>query len=164
MILNTCKDIEEHLVDYTDGLLDGATGERVAEHLRQCEACQRRVDALNRSLTLTRVIWQDSLQQSQRQPVIRRWVLRATAAAAIVSIASLIAFRFLPAQPVAPQLTAEQVALQIEGEASAARLLATAELLARKPHGQALAQRQYQYVLDHYPATRAGRQTKTQLR
>ncbi len=164
MILNTCKDIEEHLVDYVDDLLDGATGECVAEHLRGCEACQHRADALNRSLALTRVIWQDSLQQSQRQPVIRRWVLRGTVAAAIVLIASVIAFRFLPAQPTAPQVTAEQIALQIEVEASAARLLATAELLARKPHAQALAQRQYQYLLEHYPRTRAGLQTKAHLR
>jgi len=168
MMLDTCKDIEEWLVDYTDKLLDSDSSKRVAEHLRQCESCQGKADALERSLALTQVIWQDTLELAQKQPVtrltygpgLRRWVFRGTAVAAILLLASLAVFRYMPLRPASPQLTAERIEFQIEAEASAARLLATAELLARKPHAKTLAQQQYQYILDHYPTTRAGVQTK----
>ena len=172
MTLNTCKHIEEWLVDYTDKLLDSDSSKRVTEHLRQCESCRCRANALKRSLALTRVIWQDTLEQTQERPVTRsifglrqrRGVLRGTAVAAILFLAASALFRYLPLHPASLQLTAEHVEFQIEAEASAARLLATAELLAQKPHAQALAQQQYQYLLDHYPATRAGIQTKAHSR
>jgi anti-sigma factor RsiW len=173
MMLNTCKQVEEYLVDYTDNHLDSDSRDRVAEHLRQCHACQRRADALTRSLALTQVIWQDSLEQTQKYPVKERpvtrrlqaqglklWVLKGTAAAAIVLLTSLLVFRNMPSHPTPSQLTFEDIEFQLETEASAARLLVAAELLARKPHAKALAQRQYQYILDHYPATRAGIQTR----
>jgi anti-sigma factor RsiW len=173
MMLNTCKQVEEYLVDYTDNHLDSECSEQVAEHLRQCHVCQRRADALTRSLALTQVIWQDTLEQTQKHPVkeqpvtrkfmsrqSRLWVLRGTAAAAIVLLASLGVFRHMPSHPVPSQLTIEDIEFQLETEASAARLLVAAELLARKPHAKALAQRQYQYILDHYPTTRAGLQTR----
>ena len=172
MTLNTCKQIEYWLVDYTDKLLDSDSSKRVTEHLRQCESCRCRADALKRSLALTRVIWQDTLEQTQERPVgysifgprRRQWVLRGTAVAAILFLAASAVFRYMPSHPASPQLTAERVEFQIEAEASAARLLATAELLAHKPHAQALAQQQYQYLLDHYPATRAGIQARTHSR
>lgn len=172
MTTATCKAIEERLVDYTDDLLDSEACQAITEHLGQCEACQRRAAALKKSLALTRVIWQDVQEQHQGKPVARRffgpqtrrWALRGTAAAAIVFLASLVSLQHRPPHPAPPPLTAEHVEMQIEVEASAARLLATAKLLDRKPHAQALAQKQYQYILDHYPTTRAGIQTETQLR
>jgi len=173
MMLNTCEQIEEHLVDYVDKLLDSDTSERVAAHLRDCTLCRRKADALTRSLALTQVIWQDTLEQTQNPLVPERsdprrllgrrfkpWVLKGTAAAAIVLLASLAMFRHMPSQPIPSQLTVEDIEFQLEAEASAARLLVAARLLAGKPHAKALAQRQYQYILDHYPMTRAGIKTR----
>ena len=148
MILNTCKAIEEHLVDYTDKLLDSDASKRIAEHLRQCEGCQRKADALDRSLALTHVIWQDSLEQAQKhaatrllRPQLMRWTLRGTAAA-IVLITSLVALRYRPSHPASPPLTAEHVEFQIEVEAadhlSESRLPALAR--AHEGHGRVLSQ------------------------
>ncbi len=144
MMLNACKQVEEHLVDYTDNLLDPDSRERVAEHLRECHSCQRKTDALKRSLALTQVIWQDTLEQTQKHLVpdrsntqrllglrLKRWVFRSTAVAAIVLLTSLVVFRDMPSNPAPSQLTIEHIEFRLETEASAARLLVAAELLTR---------------------------------
>ncbi|MFC1762545.1 anti-sigma factor family protein [Planctomycetota bacterium] len=163
-----CKELEEQLVDYADGLLDEETSREVAEHLASCVSCRDKVDALNRSLDLIQTIWQDNLEQSIQAAVVpirsgsrlRRWLYGGPAAAAVLLVLLLAIYRYAPSRQAYSPVTVEQLEYQIEAEASAARLLATAELLSQKPHAAELAQSQYQYLLDHYPATQAGIQAR----
>ena len=57
----SCEDIREMLVDYADGQLLPSEANRVAEHLAKCEHCQRILDALQSSLELAEVVWEDGL-------------------------------------------------------------------------------------------------------
>lgn len=51
-----CFEVESLLVDYADGLLAPGEAKEVGEHLASCERCRNRLDALRKSLELTRVI------------------------------------------------------------------------------------------------------------
>jgi len=48
----SCEDIREMLVDYADGRLLPSEANKVAEHLRKCEHCQKMLEALQKSLEL----------------------------------------------------------------------------------------------------------------
>lgn len=168
MTQKTCQEIEEHLVDFADGLLNDKTERPVSEHLESCDLCRQRVEALNRSLNLAQTIWQENLDQTDEKPIVRfagisrlkRWCY---AAAVILFCFGLTLYFITPSRPVTSPLTVEQVEWQLEVEASAARLLATAEILSQRQHAKELPKSQYRYLLNHYPATHAGTQARTKL-
>jgi anti-sigma factor RsiW len=164
-----CEQFEELLVKYADGLLGDDKAAEVTAHLESCRACADKLDALGRSLTLAQTIWEDNLDQPTQRAVARaslvrtltrRWPVAAAAAVLIFAVA-IVSHRGPLTQPPAPQLTAEQVEQQILAEGSAARLLAAAEILERKPHASKLARSQYKYILDYYPETKAAAQART---
>lgn len=169
MSQDKCEQLEGLLVDYADGLLDGEEAAEVAGHIEQCLACRDKVEALDESLELARVIWRDNLDESTSRSAVRpslarvlmrRWPAVAAAAVVVFAVA-VISHRRPMAGPAGPQLTAEQVEAQIMAEGSAARLLAAAEILARKPHARELARSQYRYILEYYPETEAAVQART---
>jgi len=61
----SCEDISDMLVDYADGQLSPSESSEVAEHLTKCEQCQRTLQALQRSLELAGVIWEDGLAETE---------------------------------------------------------------------------------------------------
>ena len=170
MTKKECEQFEEMLVDYADGAVPGEQARQVASHLEQCAQCRTKIEALRRSLDLARTVWQANLGNAGGRGKRCFWLARGlrkwpyAAAAAVLIIASLVLYQRPEAGPEASGLTAEQVEQQIMAEGSAARLLATAEILSRKPHAQELAESQYRYLLNHYPDTRAAAaaRTKTQ--
>jgi len=96
----SCKEIAELLVPYSDGELSGDDCRRVEAHLAACPECRSEIGVLGRSLELARAIWQESaaavpplhrVTPSPPHPVARsprRWALRAASAAAVVLIAA----------------------------------------------------------------------------
>ncbi len=57
----------------------------------------------------------------------------------------------------------DQIERQIFDEGNAAMVLATAELLAKKPEAAELAQRPYRYVIENYPRTNAAAIARTRI-
>jgi uncharacterized protein YhaN len=58
-----CKQIEELLVDFTDGVLDESDEKLVKRHLDGCQDCRQTVKALEESLSMAQVIWDDNLDK-----------------------------------------------------------------------------------------------------
>jgi len=164
----SCKDIEDVLVDYTDGLLAADESELVAEHLSECVGCRELLKALGKSLELAEVMWDDNTADVEKIAVPkvprsrRRMWRRYVAAASIVVIGSIGLMQFRQTPPAAPVPTFEEIERKISEAGSAARLLAAAELLAEHEDVKDLVQKQYQYIVESYPETPAA--TKTQLR
>ncbi len=165
-----CEQFDELLVDYADGVLEAEQAGKIAAHLQQCEQCRARIEALQRSLGLAQVIWQDNLGQTgQKGRFCFKLALRSrswpcVAAAAVILFATAIVLHHnFPVSTAPEQLTIEQIEQRIMAEGSAARLLAAGDLLARKPSSQSLAKAQYKYILDYYPDTEAAAQARTKV-
>lgn len=164
----SCKDIEQMLVDYTDGQLSPDDSNNVAEHLAKCEECRKLQDALQKSLELSGVIWADSLTETENIPIpatrIRttRWTRYAVIAASIllVATASIVWRKFV--SPKESELTFAEIERKIIESGSAARLLAATELLAEYPDAKPILDQQYRYIVETYPETTAA--TKAKLR
>jgi predicted anti-sigma-YlaC factor YlaD len=166
-----CKDISEMLVDYADGQLTPGESSEVAEHLTKCERCRRMLSALQRSLELTGVIWEDSLAETEaiRIPIhgkVRklRWPRYAAIAASILLVlTSAVVWRAL-VRSTEEEPTFAEIEREIIESGSAARLLASADLLAKYPDAKTIAKRQYRYIVKAYPETPAAAEAKLRIK
>jgi anti-sigma factor RsiW len=163
-----CKDIEQMLVDYADGELPPSESGKVAEHLVKCVSCRRMLEALQRSLRLAEVIWDDGLAETKDihvsiRPRARRvrWPRYAAIAASILLVVGTYFVCRSLTKPAKPELTLAEIECRINDSASAARLLAAAELLAGQPYAEDLANSQYRYIVDRYPDTKAAAQVRS---
>ncbi len=167
----SCEDIADMLVDYTDGRLSAGKSSEVAAHLRKCEDCRRTLEALQRSLELAGVIWEDGLAETEaiRIPVpIKtkkfRWSRYATVAACILLVVTCsIVWRAL-VRPAKKEPSFAEIERRITESYSAARLLAAADLLADYPDTETIAKRQYHYVVKKYPQTSAAAKAKLRIK
>jgi predicted anti-sigma-YlaC factor YlaD len=156
----SCEQIRDLLVDYADGRLSETESFKVKEHLTKCEPCRRMLNALQKSLELAEVIWDDALEQTKDirvsiPPKARKihWLRYAAVAAGIlIVITTSIVWRSL-VRPAKEEISFEDIERRITESASAARLLAAAELLARYSDNEAIVKEQYRYIVDMYPQT-----------
>lgn len=166
----SCEDISEMLVDYADGQLSASESSEVAEHLVKCECCRRTLEALQSSLKLAGVIWEDGLAETKtiRIPIPRkarklRWPRYAAIAASILLVlTSALVWRAL-VRPPERELTFAEIERKIIESGSATRLLAAADLLAKYPDAETIAKRQYHYVVKTYPETPAAAEAKLRI-
>jgi len=166
---NSCKDIEQKLVDYADGQLSPGDSSKVTEHLATCEHCRMLLSGLQKSLELAGVIWADSLVETEhiRIPAaktrkIRR--LRYAAIAASILIAATVSIVWLTTtKPRESQLTFAEIERKISESGSAAQLLAAAELLSDNPDAENIVKQQYQYIVETYPQTSSAIKAKSKM-
>ena len=166
----TCEEIREILVDYTDGQLSQSESNKVAEHLGKCKNCRRMLDALQRSLELAEVIWEDGLGTAKeiRIPIpIKarkiRWPRYAAVAAGILLVVTTSVVWRVLVRPAKKELTFAEIERRITESASAARLLAAAELLADYPDAKSIVKEQYRYIVDTYPESAAAAKAKLKI-
>jgi len=166
----SCKDITEMLVDYADGQLSASESSEVAAHLAKCEQCQRTLQALQRSLELAGVIWEDGLAETKaiRIPISRkarriRWPRYSAIAASILLVLTSAVVWLAIIRPTEKEPTFAEIERRIIESGSAARLLAAADLLAKYPDAEAIAKRQYRYIAETYPETAAAAKAKLQI-
>ena len=165
---SSCKEIERMLVDYVDGEVPPSESSEVAKHLAKCGNCRKMLEALQRSLRLADVIWEDGLAETKGIAVpIRRRVRKirwpkyaAIAATILLVVGTYFVCRSLTG-PAESELTFAEIERRINESASAARLLAAAELLASQPYAEDLAKSQYRYIVDRYPDTKAAARARS---
>jgi len=167
---NSCKNIEEMLVDYLDGQLSPRDSSMVAEHLAQCEHCRNMLDGLQKSLELAGVIWADAHTEIEkiRITAVRNrkilWLRYATIAASILLVATAsVVWRTL-VRPKESELAFAEIERKITESGSAARLLAAAELLSDNPNAEAIVKQQYRHIVETYPETAAAAKAKLRIR
>jgi predicted anti-sigma-YlaC factor YlaD len=166
----SCENIEEMLVDYTDGQLTSGESNKVAEHLKKCEHCQKILGALHKSLELAGVIWADGLTETQEicAPLPSkhrkiRWPGYAAAAAGIMLVVTTsIVWRAL-IRPAEKEINFADIERRITEAGNAARLLAATELLADYPDAQSIVKDQYRYIVETYPETSAANKAKLKI-
>jgi len=166
----SCEDIREMLVDYADVRLLPSEANRVAEHLTKCEHCQKMLEALQSSLELAEVVWEDGLAETKeiRAPIhgkVRkiRWPRYAAIAAGILLVVTTsIVWRTLM-RPAKKELSFAEIERKITEAGNAARLLAAAELLAEYPDAEAIVKQQYRYIVETYPETTAAAEVKLKI-
>ena len=158
----SCEEIAGMLVDYADEQLSAADSNEVVDHLAGCADCRRKLDALQRSLELAGVIWEDGLAETEaiRVPVSQkarrvRWSRYAAIAASILLVvtASVVWRALVRPRQAGPSFA--EIEREIIDEGTAAKLLAAADLLADKSYAKELIKSQYEYILDSYPNTKA---------
>jgi len=166
----SCKEIDKMLVDYADGRLPLGESSEVAEHLAKCERCRRILNALQRSLELTGIIWQDGLAETEdiHIPIAHKtrqahWPRYAAIAAGILLIFTVSVIRHALVDPSKSGPPFAEIERRISDSASATRLLAAADLLAKYPDTEAIAKRQYHYVVKTYPETPAASKAKLRI-
>ena len=159
---NKCEDIQKMLVNYSDGLLPKEESGLVSQHLENCENCRKLLKALNRSLELSSIIWENNLREIKnikiQEPTnIKKthWLRYASIAASILIVVTTgILWRSLnQPQKSGVQLTFEEIEKNINDSANAARLLAATQLLEDYPDYKELVENQYQYIAKQYPNT-----------
>jgi predicted anti-sigma-YlaC factor YlaD len=165
-----CKDIEQMLVDYTDGQLPPSDSNKVAEHVAQCENCRKVLDALNKSFELAGIIWKDSLAETEniRIPATKtikiRWSRYAAIAASILLVATGSIMWHTLTKPKASEMTFAEIEREITESGNAARLLAAAELLNENPKEENIVKQQYRYIVETYPKTAAASKAKSRIK
>lgn len=171
MMAGSCKEIERMLVDYADGRLSVGKSSKVAAHLAKCEDCRMALEALQRSLELASVIWEDGLAETEaiRIPVPRKttaphWLKYAAIAAGILLVVVISSVWKVLVGPTEKEPTFAEIERKISESGSAARLLAAADLLAEYPDTEALAKLQYHYVVKKYPETPAAAEAKLRIK
>ena len=168
----SCRKIEVMLVDYADGQLSSSGSSEVKEHLAQCEACRKVLEALHRSLDLAGVIWTDGLTEAENMNIpssrkarrLSRFHYAAIAASILLVITASVVWRAL-VKPVEVQEEPSFAAIEREimDEGTAAKLLTATDLLADKPNVERLVKKQYEHIVDRYPNTKAAETAKTRI-
>ncbi|HUU18466.1 MAG TPA: zf-HC2 domain-containing protein [Sedimentisphaerales bacterium] len=166
----TCEKIAEMLVDYADGQLLPSDSKKVAHHLAECAHCRKMLDALQRSLELAEVVWDDGLAEINKirapipgkAPKIRWPRYAAVAAGILLVITTSFLWRAL-VRPAKKELTFAEIERKITESASAARLLAAAELLADYSNNEAIVKEQFRYIVETYPETAAAAKAKSKI-
>ena len=166
----SCEQITEMLVDYTDGQLSAGESRQVAEHLAKCEHCRSTLKALQRSLDLAGIIWEDGLAETDtihipvpgktRRILWRRYT--AVAASILIVMGISVTWRTMT-RPSHKELTFAEIERGISEAASAARLLKAAELLAEYPDAESIVKQQYRHIIDTYPETAAAAKAKLRI-
>ena len=167
----SCKDIEQMLIDYTEGQLSRNESNQVAEHLKICDACRRTLEAMQNSLELAGVIWEDGLAETNaiRIPVLRKttaphWLKYAVIAAGILLVVTISGVWRTLVRPTEQEPTLAEIERRISDSASATRLLLAADMLAKYPDTKAIAKRQYHYLVQKYPQTPAAAEAKLRIK
>lgn len=168
---SSCKEIEQMLVDYADARLSPDESGKVSAHLVKCEDCRRSLEALQRSLELAGVIWEDQLAEIEAVRIqipekVRkfRWRGYAAIAAGILLVVTIsVVWRALVGST-EKEPTFAEIEQKINESYSAARLLAAADLLAEYPDAENIAKRQYRYILETYPQTPAAAKAKLRIK
>ena len=167
---------EEELVTYADGDLSPGRTEQVAKHIADCRMCQTMLDALERSLYVTQAIWQtDEAQWPQTIRVEkarpgRKWFKPVVAiAASILLLLSVVGvWRLLSESSEPPRMTGKEptfteIEVAADRVATAAQLLAVADLLSSQPGGQSYAVKRYNDVIKSFPETEQSKQARRDL-
>ena len=163
----SCEDIREMLVDYADGELSPGQLSEVIRHLETCENCRKLLAALQKSLELATVVWEDGLREKEAvkkpaRPKARKihWFRYAAVAASIlIVVTTSIVWREMN-KPQKAELSFDEIERSITESANAARLLAATELLADYPDAKEIVEQQYNYIAETYPQTPAAAQIK----
>ena len=172
MIEKSCEDIQTILVDYADGQLCPEEITIVSQHLDKCENCRKMFGALNKSLELSTVIWEDNLAEIDSVPVAAspkerkiHWLRYAAVAASILIIVTTAVFWRLINEPQErnAELSFEEIERNINDSANAARLLAATELLADYPDYKEIVENQYRYIAQRYPEISASEKLKLKI-
>ncbi len=186
MMSKECEQINEKLVDYADGELAEPEAAAVAEHIGVCERCRATLEALQRSLELAQVVWEDGEAELARvktervvHPRRNDWLkLAATAASILLVLAGALIWRAIQGsnKPEKPIVTAEAETQVVEKEITvaeiekemfragfAAELLAMADFIGAQPGGGEFARERYYYLAATYPDTQGAAQAKLRL-
>lgn len=166
----TCEDIQEMLVDYVDGGLIASQSSEVTGHLETCENCRKLMIALQKSLDLATVVWEDGLKETEAIKIPIRQKTRkihwfryaAVAASILIVVTTSIVWREMN-KPQKVELSFEEIERNITESASAARLLAATELLADYPDAKEIVEQQYRYIAETYPRTPAAAKIKIKI-
>jgi predicted anti-sigma-YlaC factor YlaD len=163
----SCEDIREMLVDYADGELSPGQLSEVTEHLETCEKCRKLLTALQKSLDLATVVWEDGLRETevikipirQKRARIHWFRYAAVAASILIVVTTSIIWREMN-RPQKTEISFDEIERNITESANAARLLAATELLADYPDAKEIVQQQYRYIAETYPRTPAAAKIK----
>ena len=158
------------LVDYTDELLPPDESNQVAKHLEKCEPCRKILKALNKSLALAGVIWDDGLAETKEIRILIPgkmrsipWARYAAAAAGIILLLTTSVVWQTLMKPAQKEINFADIERSITEAGTAARLLAATELLAEYPDAQSIVKDQYRYIVERYPETSAGNIAKSKV-
>ncbi len=174
-----CDNIQDMLVDYGDGELSVAEKAQVEEHLATCKACREELQALERSLGLTKVIWRDQeVELAKIEPLNlgrknRKLELRWAALAASILIALGVVLlwqanspskRQVIAPPTIPEPTATEIERAVHRAGIAAQMLAVADYFAEIPGGEPFAKERYSYLANSYEDIEVGQKAIIRLK
>jgi len=139
--------------------------------LAECEHCQRTLEALQSSLELAEVIWEDGLGAAKeiRIPIPFkarkiRWPRYAAVAASILLVVTTSVTWRAWVRPAKKELSFTEIERRITESGTAARLLTAAELLAEYPDAQSIVKEQYRYIIQTYPETSAANKAKLKIK
>lgn len=170
MTEKSCEDIREMLVDYADGELSPGQSCEVTKHLETCENCRKLLEALQKSLDLATIVWEDGLKETEAlkipaRPKTRKihWLRYAAVAAGILFAVSTLLIRRGNNIPKESKLSFDEIEKNITDSANAARLLAATELLADYPDAKEIVEQQYRYIAKTYPQTPAAAEIKLKI-
>jgi hypothetical protein len=175
-----CQDISyETLVACADGELPLDEAEQITKHIARCEKCQAMVNALQRSLQVTQVIWQSDeskwpKKHSFKKPILSRWLVRrvAAVAASILLVFGVGVMRRLiykpgkQIRPIRPEPMAaeiDEIEIQVQRAAVAAQMLAVADMLAAQPGSEEYAAKRYKYIISSFAGSNESYQAKSRL-
>jgi anti-sigma factor RsiW len=161
---DSCRIIEELLVDFADDTLSCEEAARVRKHIEQCPQCRAMVEALKQSLGTAQAIWRDNAHEVSRARAFpsHRWRYLAAAAVILLAVGTLAYWPSRrPAPPDAPTLA--EIENRMAQSATAARLLAIVDQLESQPSLRDVAESQYRYILAKYPETSAAKVAQLKL-
>jgi hypothetical protein len=164
---------KEKLVAYADGELSLSEAEQIAGHVADCQRCRTMLDALERSLQVTQVIWQTGEAQwpktlSPNTLKSSRWpYMKVTAVAAGILLASGIGltWRLLsePSERQGVEPTAAEIEVAANRAALAAQMLAVADLLSSQPGAEQYAVKRYNDAITSFPETQQSAEARLHL-
>lgn len=167
---------KERLVAYADGDLSRSEVEQIAAHVADCQRCRIMLDALERSLKVTQVIWQTGEAGWPKVPTLdrrgsTRWSFGPVAAVAasivlVLSVATVWRLLFWPNERtlvVSREPTAAEIEVAANRAALAAQMLAVADLLSSQPGGGQYAVRRYNDTITSFPETQQSTEARLHL-
>jgi anti-sigma factor RsiW len=166
MTPDECRTIAPLLVDYADRELTDRQAAAVNDHLRQCPDCQNTLRALEKSLHLAHVVWNNDKVLLDK-PFYQTRAAQIAAGLLVALTAALLAnhLRTRPSSPPPPRSTV-LAGLQDSAarQAAGAELLWAAQLLAENPETHALAQEQFHYIVRQFPETPAAQKARRHMK
>lgn len=150
-----CAAWRDRLVDFADG----AARDEVTAHAAGCAGCAATLARLERSLAAAQAIWDARAADHAAARHPSRRALRWTAAiAAAVILIAILRHPGVPSQPGSTLVRGETTLLTVaRRQATAAQLLATADMLREVAGGSQFACDRYTYLSKKYANTAAGR-------